>query len=77
MFTEAIKIRRNVDLTRDGRLPTGLAVGTGGLCNVEMASGKLVTFKMRPATVLPVCFRRILSKGTTARKLVAIYTEHK
>ncbi len=51
----------------------GLYVGTTGDVAVRMAYGTDVTFKSVPVGVLPVQVIRVLSTGTTASNIIALY----
>ena len=56
-------------------LPTtrALWIGTTGDVAVKMAHGSTVTFASVPVGVLPVQVTQVLSTGTTASNIVAMY----
>lgn len=55
-------------------LTRGLFVGGAGAVTVRMANGANVTFAAVPAgCVLPICCDRVLSTGTDATSIVALY----
>lgn len=50
-----------------------LYIGTGGTLVVRMASGSQVTFSSVPNGVFPIQVDMVLSTGTTASSIVALY----
>lgn len=64
-------------VTPDADLPKhcrALYVGTGGDLAVLMSDASTVTLKAVPAgSLLPIRVRRVLSDGTTASDIVALY----
>jgi hypothetical protein len=51
----------------------GLFVGTGGNVAVRMADGMTLTFTGVLAGILPLQVDRVLSTGTTASNMIALY----
>lgn len=51
----------------------GLYVGTSGNLVVEMADGQTVTFTSVPIGIFPIQVTKVLSTGTTASNIVAVY----
>lgn len=51
----------------------GLYVGTTGDVAVIMADGQTVTFTAVPVQILPVQVSKVLSTGTTASNILALY----
>lgn len=66
-----------VAVTLDASIPNttrGLYVGAAGNVAVTMAAGQSVTFVgVQAGTVLPIRVSRVLSSGTTASNLLALY----
>ena len=59
---------------RIGHFPRALRVGTGGDIVIEGADGTTATFKnVSDGETLPVWAKRVLSTGTTAADIVALY----
>jgi hypothetical protein len=50
-----------------------LYIGTTGNVAVRMASGVTITFTAVPVGVLPIQVDRVLSTGTTASTILALY----
>lgn len=62
------------DSTTFSRMPRALYVGGEGDVAVRTAEGTNVTFASVPAgTILPIRCDRVLSTGTTATNIVALY----
>lgn len=64
------------DSTDFSTYPKALYVGVTGdvvVLPVENADGSTVTFKAHPVGYMPVQVRRVLSTGTTATNILALY----
>ncbi|MEB3214043.1 MAG: hypothetical protein VKL39_22030 [Leptolyngbyaceae bacterium] len=48
-------------------------IGTTGDVAVRMADGQTITFKTVPVGILPVQVDKVLSTGTTAAEMIALY----
>jgi len=55
------------------RTTRSLYVGVSGDVAVTMASGATVTYKSAPIGILPVQVSKVLSTGTAATNLLALY----
>ena len=51
----------------------GLGIGVTGDVAVRMANGDLITFTAVPAGIFPVQVNKVLSTGTTATGISALY----
>lgn len=69
--TSAVALTKS-DTTVIG-LTRALYIGTTGDVAVRMADGRSVTFKTVPVGVLPIQCDQLLSTGTTAAEVVALY----
>lgn len=68
---DAVSITPNdttvLDITR------AIYVGTSGSVAVKMKSGATVTFTSVPVGILPIRVQQVLSTGTTASGIIALY----
>lgn len=75
MLTDAIAVKSNTDLTRDGKLPAAITSGTNGRATVVLRDGKQMLVNFSRGVIVPVFVRMVLSKGRTTRKMVAMFDD--
>jgi hypothetical protein len=68
---EAVSITPSDTATFD--VTRGLYIGTTGNVAVKMKNGVTITFTNVPVGVLPVRVQQVLSTGTTASGIIALY----